>query len=225
MESSTGGDDNVTPLPAQAAVISPALRSQISELLGSISEPGCIHIWMQGCIVFASPNDGRIQVYGFERKDGSHPIVQGMIQEVIARASPAQDNQQEGHELVSLSSLTDSPEIAATKRHNRLLGLHVSSALRRWRRKGIDKKSAMESAAISYALSASTVSILVKLANEARRKRVARIRETLIRIWYAERVELAEMARRLNVSLVHARRLRNFVLDEMYLEEERNAPA
>ncbi|MBX7200393.1 MAG: hypothetical protein K1X51_13590 [Rhodospirillaceae bacterium] len=177
-------------------------------ILGGIARPDTIHVWVQGAVVFASPDSGEIRVFGFQHQDGQHPWMAAFIRDVAGRVAVTQDNQR-----TSLSAIPDPPDIVEAKRQNRLIGLHCASALRRWARTGIAGKTALEVAAKIYALPASNVAILIKLANEARRTRVERLRASLIRRWHSEKIELAEIARRLKLSLAHARRLRKFAIE------------
>jgi len=127
--------------------------------------------------------------------------------EVVRRLSPQQDNSLAHAELTKLNELRDTPEIKETKRRNRISGLHWASAIRRYQRAGIDRHAAMVALASVYHQSAFYVGVMVKLANEGRRKRIDAMRRTLIPIWSGQGAEPADIARKLNVSTPYARRL------------------
>lgn len=126
---------------------------------------------------------------------------------VVRRLSPQQDNALPHAELTSLDELRDTPEIAENKRRNRLSGLHYSSAIRRYKSLGVDRRAAIAAIAQAYCQTAFMVETLAKLANEARRKRIDAMRHTLITIWTNEGAQPVDIARRLKITTAYARRL------------------
>jgi hypothetical protein len=221
MESPTGEED-IAELPPRPDSFTPELWALAVKLLSPIAGTAAVPIWLQGASVFPSGQRGRILVYVDDDEQGYPRFVQAIADEVARRLSPAQDNTVPGSEMVRLSELQDSPEVAAIKRENRLLGLRWASAVRRWQRAGLDRRAAVASVATLYHRSTFVVTTLVKHASEARRRRIERIRETLIPLWEISGLEIPQIANRLNVTCHYARRLCSDIRWRRELQRQEN---
>jgi len=206
MGSSTGGEDNGE-VPPRPACFTPEQWELVVSVKSQIAGLGAVPVWCQSASVFPAGAHGRVLVYANDHGQGMPPWAQAIADEVVRRLSPQQDNSLPHAELTKLSELRDTPEIAETKRKNRLAGLHWSSAIRRYMRAGIERQAAMSAIGAAYHHPAFHIGVLVKLANEARRKRIDAMRQTLIRIWSSEGAQPIDIARKLNVTTQYAGRL------------------
>ncbi len=207
MRSPTGGEDKDTD-PPRPYGISPEIWERMLVTFGQIAGKAAVPVWIQGTTTLPLGPGGRIFVYADNGDDGSLPWVQAIADEVVKRLSRFQDNALPEPEPISLREMEDSPATKKVKRENRILGLRWSSAIRRFKRAGIDRAAALQGLAASYSRPASVIAILVKHACNARWKRVERMRSTLVPIWEARGAGVFDIARKLNVTPNYARRLR-----------------